>query len=147
MSEIRKVRCEVKATAAGLDLLDKACQDCKVELRRDQKTFETYGGRREPCDAAVVNPASRRSYEVGLTLDRRRGLYLMNLDNYQGAGGMVKLVGRDACKLRQRYGYHATIAAAEEQGWAWNEEELPDGTIRIRVEKPEQWEEAEAAQY
>jgi hypothetical protein len=142
MSEVKKVRCEVR----DLDLLELACGDCRLELRRDQKTFKTYGGQKRKCDAAVVNPRSRRSYEIGLKREPT-GIYSMHLDNYDGGEGMVKLAGRDACKLRQRYGYRATIAAAEERGWAWNEEELPDGTIRVSVETPEVWEEAAAGQW
>ena len=125
--------CEIQVS--DIPAFDKACQDRGCELRRDQKTFKNYGGRRSPCDMAIVVLNDKKAYEAGL-IKQPDGKYKIQVDNFDAyeGGGMVKAIGQDAGLLLQRYGINAAKSAAVKQGMQVREQVQADGSIKLTCE-------------
>lgn len=133
MSHITECEVIVSDTTA----FEEACKQIGVELRRDQKTFRNYGGRRSPCDMAIVLPGNRDAYEAGLvkTKDGKGWkIQVDNFDKYQTKGGMCETIGEDAGLLMQRYGINAAKTAAVKQGMSVREVKQTDGSIKLICE-------------
>jgi len=145
----------IKLLITDLNALRAACADCEVEFKEDQKTFKVYGGRQHRCEHAIVDPTNKRAYEVGVVkcrydqrtesvVDDHQGDQLcVQHDDWRGGGGMVEKVGPKASKLMQRYGYHATKAVADQNGWQTTEEVQADGSIKLYCEPQQTWGEQE----
>jgi hypothetical protein len=122
---------------SDVDAFEAACRECGVELRREQKTFKTYGGTRNPCDMAVVDVSNPNAYEIGLvrTAD---GRYEVKTDEWGRSGGLKEKVGENAGRLLQHYGISAAKRVAQKQGMHVHEQRLPDGRIRLVCEPRQQ---------
>ena len=134
MSHISQIAIEVK----DIDALEIACRERGVELRREQKTFRTFRGAQTKCDMAIVDPTNNRAYEIGVVLGKD-GVYKLQTDEWQGGLGMNEKVGDRAGLLLQRYGLNVAKRQAAKQGWAANEQRLPDGSIRLVCEPKQQY--------
>lgn len=130
MSHIATIDLEVKDLVA----LQSACNRLGVEFRQNQKQFRTFGGRSNPCDAAICLKDNPQAYEIGLLkrTDGRSG-YLLNTDFWAGGKGLVAAVGQNACRLRQVYAIEASKAKARRSGQQVQERTLPNGAIQLTV--------------
>ncbi len=124
----------IEVTITDLGAFEAACQECGVQLLRDQKRFRNYGGRNTPCEMAVVLPGNERAYELGLVRSADGKGWTIQMDNWNRGNGMNEKVGTDACTLRQLYGVHAAMAAAKKQGMSVARQQLADGSIRVVCE-------------
>lgn len=126
MSHITKIK-NVKVT--NLDILERACSNLGVELRRGQDSFLNFAGRRSECSHAVVVPENDTAYELGIVANDD-GSFHFEMDNWDGGKGLCALVGLDASKLRQEYSAEASRAALEGEGFLVTREER-DGKILL----------------
>jgi hypothetical protein len=120
---------------SDVDAFEAACRECGVELLREQKTFKTYGGSRNPCDMAVVDVANPNAYEIGLVRNAA-GKYEVKTDEWEN--DLQKKVGKNAGLLLQHYGIGAAKRVAIKQGMQVREHKLPDGRIRLVCEPRQQ---------
>lgn len=130
MSHISTIRTAIN----DLDALDEACRSLGLELRREQKTYRTYGGRESACEAAIVLPGSARAYEVGLLRGDAAGTYELAFDDWQGGQGMVARTGQECRTVLVEYARAKTKRLARQKGWSYREERLPDGRYRIHCQ-------------
>lgn len=132
MSHITSIEIQV----SDLTAFEKACREVGVELRREQKTFKSFGGNRVACDMAVAIPGNRDAYEAGLVRNAD-GKYTVQVDNWSGGQGLNEKIGHNAGKLLQRYGINAATSQALKQGMSVREEVLANGQVRlVCTEKP-----------
>ena len=138
-----------------LNAFEKACRERGVELRREQRTFKTYGGTQNRCDMAVVDASNPNAYEIGLVkcrvepdprdasklrkvADPNGTGYMMLTDEWGSSGGLKEKVGENAGLLVQHYGINAAKRVAQKQGMQVREHKLPDGRIRLVCEPRQQ---------
>jgi hypothetical protein len=124
----------IKTQIADLDALADACHELGLELRRNQHTYKTYNGRETACDAAIVDPANARAYEVGLVRAADGQTYTLGFDAWNAGHGMMAKIGSGCGKLLQEYGRAKTRRIAASKGWSYREERLQDGRIRCYCE-------------
>lgn len=106
-------------TADGIEIRDlkalkEACDSCGVTFDDTKKTFVTYGGQRAKCDAVIEHPKAR--YQIGV-VSKPDGTYELQVDNWDGMGGLAKYVGRDAGTLLQHYTSHVARRQLRREGW------------------------------
>lgn len=118
-----------------------ACAECRVELRREKKTFTYYGGANERCDMAVTGEKAR--YEVGLCRARwdeqkKRNVedaqgdgWILKYDNWNNMGGLGERVGRDCTKLLDVYLRLAATRKMRSLGWEVRQERQADGSVKL----------------
>jgi hypothetical protein len=129
-------RLAVKIT--DCDALARACQELGVELRREQRTFRTFGGNTDKCEMAIVDPQNKQAYEIGLVPLKDGTGYEVLVDHWGAGGGLYAKLGEQFGLLRQRYGICAAESRAQKDGWnSWRQQQ-PDGSIRLVCEpKPQ----------
>lgn len=124
---------------SDIDSFDAACKALGLELRRDQKTFRNYGGRKTPCDMAIVWAGNKEAYEAGL-VKRPDGKYEVQCDNFDAytasskALSLNSVIGNNAGLLLQRYGLNVARKAAAKQGMSVREVKQTDGSIKLVCE-------------
>lgn len=139
MSHVAKIEIAIK----DLDTLKGACRELGLEFMAEQKVFEWYGnsvgdypipegftaadmGR---CDHAIRVPGAR--YEIGVV--HRNGRYHLLWDFYR-AGGLERVLGKGACKLRQAYSVERVRREAKLKGYHVQERKTERG-IRMVLTK------------
>jgi len=76
------------------------------------------------CEDAIKFPNCK--YEIGVVPDKKNeGAHTLIADFYM-TGGLERQVGQGAWKLKQAYARERTIEVAEEKGYAYEIENLPD---------------------
>lgn len=139
MSHVAKIEIAIK----DLDTLKGACRELGLEFMAEQKVFEWYGnhvgdypipegftaadmGR---CDHAIRVPGAR--YEIGIV--HRNGRYHLLWDFYR-AGGLERILGKGACKLKQAYSVERVRREAKLKGYHVQERKTERG-IRMVLTK------------
>lgn len=139
MSHVAKIEIAIK----DLDTLKGACRELGLEFMAEQKVFEWYGnhvgdypipegftaadmGR---CDHAIRVPGAR--YEIGIV--HRNGRYHLLWDFYR-AGGLERVLGKGACKLKQAYSIERVRREAKLKGYHVQERKTERG-IRMVLTK------------
>lgn len=110
MSHIAEVNLELK----DLDALAKAADALGLELVRDCKTFNYYGGAKDPAVHKLkLKGASAGAYEIGLRYtDGSQTAFQPAWDTFgQHGAALVRAAGRDCVELKKRYA--AEVAAKE----------------------------------
>jgi hypothetical protein len=137
MSHVSRIELEIN----DLETLKEACRSLGLEFVADQKTFKWYGwhmgdyplpdgftfedmGR---CDHAVRVPGA--DYEVGVV--RKGNGYVLLWDFWQG-GGLEKVLGKKAGKLKQAYAVQRIRREARQKGYHCVEKRTDQG-IRITL--------------
>lgn len=132
MSHVAKIELEIN----DLDALKAACQRLGLEFCCGQTTYRWYGefvgdhplpegltvqdlGR---CDHAIRVPGA--SYELGVL--KRNGKYLLLWD-FWGEGGLERVLGRNAGKLKQAYAIERTRREAMRKGYRITESKTRNG--------------------
>jgi hypothetical protein len=158
MSHITELDAD-KADQAIKDLhvLKKAAERCGLEFRENQTTFHSWAtdhggqlvgdhplpeGRTADdvgrCQHAMGIPTAQQGgdldkYEIGVVESNKYpGTYSLLYDFFGGA--LERHVGDKCEDLMMFYQMEAARAAAEEQGYTYNEEKLEDGTYTATVE-------------
>lgn len=135
----------------SVDALAQACRELGVELRRDQHHFTTFAGQQSRCDMAIVDPANRKAYEIGLVAVEAKGDkpagWEMQVDHWGQGGGLYAKLGERFGLLLQRYGIAAAEHKATADGWQSHRETLPDGSIRLICEPKPQFAQAGAGSW
>ena len=130
MSHISKIELEIK----DLEALKMACKRLNFEFRMNQKTYKWYGrfmgdtvlpeGVREEelgaCDHAIHVHGS--DYEIGV-LQRGKN-YILLWDSWI-KGGLEKMIGKDAGKLKQIYAIEKIRLEARKRGLKIREKVAP----------------------
>ena len=132
MSHVAKIELEIN----DLDALKAACQRLGLEFRCGQAVYSWYGeyvgdhplpegltvqdlGK---CDHAIHVPGA--SYEVGVV--KRNGRYLLLWDFWH-AGGLERVLGRNAGRLKQAYAIERTRREALRKGYRITESKTQNG--------------------
>lgn len=132
MSHIARIDLEIN----DLDALKAACGRLGLEFRCGQTSYAWYGeyvgdhplpegltvhdlGK---CDHAIHVPGA--SYEVGIL--KRNGKYLLLWDFWRD-GGLERILGRNAGRLKQAYAIERTRREAQRKGYRFTESKTRTG--------------------
>lgn len=121
MSHITKIELEIK----DLDALKAAGEALGLKFNRDQKQFRWFAGKQNPCEHAFSAPNTQ--YEIGVV--RSDNGYKLELDFF---GGLGKILGKNADKLKQGYAVEVASRAAMRQGYKIRKAVQEDGTVVLR---------------
>jgi hypothetical protein len=130
-------------TIKDLDTLRAACEQMGLQFIADQKTFSWYGRSvgdypipegfiaddMGKCDHAIRVPGAE--YEVGIV--HRNGRYNLLWDFYR-AGGLERVLGKGACRLKQAYSVERVRREARMKGYHVQERKTEKG-IRLILTK------------
>jgi hypothetical protein len=139
MSHVAKIEVEIR----DLETLKAACDQLGLELLPNQRTFAWYGesvgdhplpegftaADMGKCDHAIRVPGAR--YEVGVV--KRNGKYLLLWDFYS-RGGLERVLGKGACRLKQTYSVERVRREARLKGYHLHERKSEQG-IRMVLTK------------
>jgi len=139
MSHISKVQMRID----DLDALADAAEALGLELRRDQKQWKYYAGKKSKCHAAIVDASNPAAYEVGVVAVD--GQYELAHDDYAGGMGMVAKTGRACKRLLVEYGVAKTKRLARAKGWRYREERRENGEVKCYVTPPGNYGQSKAA--
>ena len=132
MSHISKIELVIHS----LEDLKEACRQLGFEFVEDQKTFKWFGrwvgdtplpegidiediGK---CDHAIK--VAGCEYEIGII--RRDDHYILLWDHYY-VGGLTKIIGQDAGKLKQAYTVARVRKEARRKGYRIREKKMDQG--------------------
>ncbi len=139
MSHVAKI----EITITDLDTLKGACEQLGLQFMAHQKTYSWYGryvgdspipegfteadlGR---CDHAIHVPGAK--YELGVV--HRNGRFHLLWDFYR-SGGLERVLGKGACKLKQAYSAERVRREARVKGYHVQERKTEQG-IRLILTK------------
>ena len=139
MSHVAKI----EITITDLDTLKGACEQLGLQFMAHQKTYSWYGryvgdsaipegfteadlGR---CDHAIRVPGAE--YELGVVY--RNGRFHLLWDFYR-SGGLERVLGKGACKLKQAYSAERVRREARVKGYHVQERKTEQG-IRLILTK------------
>ena len=139
MSHVAKIEMEIK----DLDTLRTACEQLGLQFMAGQHTYRWYGESvgdypipegfttddMGKCDHAIRVPGA--SYEVGVV--QRNGKYLLLWDFYS-AGGLERVLGKGAGRLKQAYSVERVRREATLKGYHVQERKTEQG-IRLVLTK------------
>lgn len=109
----------IDISITDLSALKDACKRLGLEFKENQTSFKWYGQENAKCDHAIHVPNAR--YEIGVTKNGKS--FELQWDNYQN-GGLEKILGKSAGKLKQAYAVSKGILAAKKQGFLVREEKV-----------------------
>lgn len=139
MSHVAKIEIEIK----DLDVLKAACEQIGIEFVANKRTYVWYGEHvgdhplpegftaadMGKCDHAIRVPGA--SYEVGVV--HRHGKYILLWDFYR-SGGLERVLGKGACRLKQVYSAERVRREARMKGYHVQERKSEQG-IRMVLTK------------
>jgi len=139
MSHVAKI----EMTIQNLDTLRAACEQLGLQFMADQKVFAWYGTHMGDfpvpegftvadmgkCDHAIRVPGAK--YEIGIV--HRNGRYNLLWDFYR-AGGLERVLGKGACRLKQAYSVERVRREARIKGYHVQERKTEQG-IRLILTK------------
>jgi hypothetical protein len=140
MSHIAKINLEVK----DLDCLKKSCKELGLQFIEGQKDYKWFGRfvgdspmpkgltaeQLGHCDHAIAVPGA--SYQVGVIKNKNSNSFTLHCDEWS-AGGLPRVLGKGAGKLKQEYTRQVTLKAAKMKHLSVKEEREKDGTIRLTL--------------
>lgn len=89
-----------------------------------------YGSQLKQADHVITVPGC--SYDVGVMANKTGG-YSLIWDNYR-SGGLEKILGAGAGKLKQAYGIEKAKIEARKKGYSVVEAKKADGSITLTIE-------------
>ena len=138
-----------------IDALEKACQECGLELVRGKSDWLWWGrwvADYHASDAAYKNgidpstygknalhvirvPGNTEAYEIGVYANPKGEGYVLCYDFYgsQGAAISKKVGGQQCYALVDSYSKHAAIKVAQNMGMQVSEQVEEDGTIVLTM--------------
>jgi len=139
VSHVAKIEMEIR----DLDTLKCACEQLGFQFMTDQRFYRWYGesvgdypvpegftaADMGKCDHAIRVPGA--SYEVGVV--QRNGKYLLLWDFYR-QGGLERVLGKGACRLKQAYSVERVRREAKLKGYHVQERKTEQG-IRLVLTK------------
>lgn len=139
MSHVAKIEISIK----DLDTLKASCEQLGLQFMADQKTFKWYGrlvgdypvpegftaADMGHCDHAISVPGAE--YELGVV--HRNGRYHLLWDFYR-SGGLERVLGKGACRLKQAYSAERVRREARIKGYHVQERKTEQG-IRLVLTK------------
>jgi hypothetical protein len=139
LSHIAKIELQIK----DLDTLQAACKQLGLQFMAEQKTYRWYGEHvgdypipegftvadMGKCDHAIRVPGA--TYEVGVV--HRNGKYILLWDFYRN-GGLERVLGKGACRLKQVYSAERVRREARLKGYHVQERKTEQG-IRLVLTK------------
>lgn len=139
MSHIAKIELQIK----DLDTLRAACEQMSLQFMPDQRFYKWYGravadypipegfsaADMGKCDHAIRVPGA--SYEIGVV--HRNGNYLLLWDFYS-EGGLERVLGKGAGRLKQAYSVERVRREAKLKGYHVQERKTEQG-IRMVLTK------------
>lgn len=139
MSHVAKIEMQIR----DLDTLKAACEQLRLQFMAGQRTYSWYGystgdypipegftaADLGKCDHAIRVPGA--SYELGVV--QRNGKYLLLWDFYRD-GGLERVLGKGACKLKQAYSVERVRREAKIKGYHVQERKTDQG-IRLVLSK------------
>ena len=126
MSHISKI--DVKIT--NLNCLKKTIKHFGGTFHENKTEFNYYAGRKGKCTHAASFPNC--SYELGIVKSKDNKSFGLEWDSYS-SGGLSRLLGMQAEKLKQKYAYFLTKETAMQQGFTTTEKILEDGSIKLTL--------------
>lgn len=133
MSHITTVDVQVTDVA----VLYKVCQQFGLHLDDKKKTYRTYGGVTNSCEACIYDPDNESAYEIGLV--KKGDHYTVNYDDWRGGKGMMEKVGKGCGRLMQRYSIETAKKQARKLGWSYSEVKQEDGSIHLQCMPQGAW--------
>ena len=139
MSHVAKIEMEIR----DLDTLKAACEQLGFQFMTGQRSYRWYGesvgdypipegftaADMGKCDHAIRVQGA--SYEVGVV--QRNGKYLLLWDFYRD-GGLERVLGKGACRLKQAYSVERVRREAKLKGYHVQERKTEQG-IRMVLTK------------
>lgn len=139
MSHISTIELEI----TDLACLKKACQSLNLKFNEGQKTYKWYGRLVNPantplpegitekdlghCDHSISSTSA--NYEIGIL--RRNGKYLL-LADFWNAGGLHRVVGKNAGLLKQAYTVERVKNEAKKKGFRLTHK-VTESSIRLTL--------------
>jgi len=137
MSHVARIQLEIK----DLCTLKQACTRLGLEFLEGRRTYRWYGRYMEDyplpegfcfddlgkCDHAIS--VTGAAYEVGVV--KRSGGYLLLWDFWE-EGGLEKILGKNAGRLKQAYAVTRTMVEAKRKGYQVREQRTQKG-IRLTL--------------
>jgi hypothetical protein len=135
---------DIKLRIADLDALAEAAPNCGFVFMRDQRTYATWNGAKNPCLHALrlQDHVQGRDFEIGLVLASAdgQGGFDMRTDTYNQGRMLAAAGGPEFGRLRQEYAVAVASKASREslarKGFTMvGRETLPSGVVRLRLRK------------
>lgn len=133
MSHIAEVQLELK----DLDAIAKAADALGLELVRDCKTFNYYGGAKDPAVHKLrLKNAPAGAYEIGLRYtDMTQTTLQPAWDTYgQHGQALVRAVGSEMVELKKRYAAELSASKLRKMGYSVKIS-TQDNQLRVRATK------------
>jgi len=140
VSHISKIELEIQ----DLQVLRQACAELGLTFKENQKTYRWYGkyvgdtplpeGTKVEdlgkCDHAIRVPGA--AYEIGVV--QRNGRHILLWDSWH-AGGLERVLGRNAGRLKQAYAVARVRQQAARGNYRLRRQQLADGTIQLTLSR------------
>jgi hypothetical protein len=126
MSHLTKIEISI----SNIPALKKAIKKLGGEFKQDQKEFTFWMGQKGTCVHAASFPNCK--FELGIVKGENKREYGLEWDSFS-TGGLSKVLGSQAEKLKQQYALFAAKDAAIAQGYTTTEKVLQDGTIQLSI--------------
>lgn len=126
MSHLTKIEISIN----NIPALKKAIKKLGGQFKEGQKEFTFWAGQKGKCVHAASFPNC--SFELGIVKEEGKREYGLEWDSFS-TGGLSRVLGSNAEKLRQQYSFFAAKDAAIAQGYTTTEKVLEDGTIRLSI--------------
>lgn len=128
MSHITTIAMQIK----DLKSLAKAATRLGLEFREGQRTQRYYANKTNPCDHAIAIPGNSTAYEIGVIADKD-GTYTLAFDDFSGGKGMMEIVGKACCRLKQAYTVEVAKKKLKAQGYTVTEKTDANGNILVQA--------------
>jgi len=125
MSHISKINLEVN----NLPCLEKAVKKLGGTFHKNKTEFSYYAGRKGKCLHAASFPNC--SFDLGIIKGENND-YVLQWDSYS-SGGLSKVLGENANKLKQTYAVEVAKNVAKMQGYIFTEKTKENGVIELKI--------------
>jgi hypothetical protein len=112
MSHITTITMQIK----DLKSLARAAKRLGLEFREGQRTQRYYSNKTNACDHAIAIPNNSTAYEIGVVA-ATDGTYTLAFDDFMGGKGMMDIVGKGCCRLKQAYTVELAKKKLKNQGY------------------------------
>jgi len=126
MSHISRIQLDVN----NLNCLEKAVKKLGGTFHKNKTEFSYYAGRKGKCLHAASFPNC--SYDLGIVQGENNKSFGLEWDSFS-QGGLTKVLGTNADKLKQLYTSFVVKDQAMKEGNTVVEKVLQDGTIKMVI--------------
>jgi len=125
MSHISRIQLDVN----NLNCLEKAVKKLGGTFHKNKTEFSYYAGRKGKCLHAASFPNC--SFDLGIIKGENND-YVLQWDSYS-SGGLSKVLGENANKLKQTYAVEVAKNVAKMQGYIFTEKTKENGVIELKI--------------